>query len=550
VVEAAIEGCLTRGSAWSLELEMETARGEKRWVRSIGERDAAGEYVIGTTQDITRLKQAELDRAEAHRQLKAIVDGTSDAIAAVDLTHRYVTFNAAYSRHLEKRYARRPMVGMRVSDVLDPWTEAQAHMRDLWKRALRGESFVETEAEDDLMEEGSVFELQFNPIYDEKGEIIGAVHVLRDVTERARVDKLKSEFISIVNHELRTPLTSLSGALAMLDAGTFGTMPGEAVPMLELALRNAQRLGYLIGDLLDLQNIGSGRIRLTYRRIDVDRFLREAYEEGRRFEDQHDAQIQCFAESTGAEIYGDEHRLKKVMEHLISNAAKFSSSGGRVELHAGVVEDHLRVSVRDDGPGIAESFAPHVFEPFRQGESVLGRNHDGTGLGLSVCKNIVDGHGGRIGFEPNPESGTTFYFELPLAPQHRRDFGLALKPGDSILICEDDADVALTLRYRLEAVGFLVDVAHSADVANRCVREKDYALITLDLRLPDMDGLALLEAWRNEEHTRDIPVLIISGHLDEEVSRNLTPMFPGVSYLSKPVDETLLIHYLTAMSKN
>jgi signal transduction histidine kinase len=233
-----------------------------------------------------------------------------------------------------------------------------------------------------------------------------------------RLSQAQSDFISTVSHELRTPLTSIRGALALLAGNVTGLLPDAARPMVDIALRNSERLLALINDLLDIQRIESGSLDLSLQEVELTGLLEQALEDNHAFGAQLGVTYRLIHGEPGLRVQGDPNRLLQLLANLLSNAAKFSPPQGTVEIAAERHGGWARVSVRDHGPGIAKEFWPRIFTRFAQADSSNSRQKGGTGLGLSICKALVESMGGRIGFETDTESatghGTTFHFELPL----------------------------------------------------------------------------------------------------------------------------------------
>jgi len=239
------------------------------------------------------------------------------------------------------------------------------------------------------------------------------IAVLRDVTERKKVERLKSEFIATVSHELRTPLTAIRGALGLLDGGIEGELAEPSNELLRIALNNSKRLGRLIDDILDMEKFGSSDVKFNYDRIDVAELITESIQANRGFAEQYAVVLQIDDIEPGLSVWVDAERLIQVMTNLLSNAVKFSSAGGLVQVKAGSRGDCAWIDVRDSGVGIPEDFQASVFEKFTQADASDTRAAGGTGLGLYISKIIVERMQGRIGFASTPGQGTTFHVELP-----------------------------------------------------------------------------------------------------------------------------------------
>ena len=250
--------------------------------------------------------------------------------------------------------------------------------------------------------------------------IIGSI---RDVTAKKLTEQLKDEFISTVSHELRTPLTSARGALGLLAGGVAGEVPSSAGEMIEIARRNTERLTSLVNDLLDVQRFEGGGVDLELEELDPREVMREAVDAARGLEAIHEVHLELEAPDAAPPLRGDRKRLLQVLANLFSNAAKFSRARETVVGRVTVLDDTIRFSVEDSGPGIPEDFQSQVFDKFSQADSTSVRRHPGSGLGLAISKALVEAHGGTIGFDSTVGEGTTFYVDLAVADRSRRAAG-------------------------------------------------------------------------------------------------------------------------------
>ena len=360
--------------------------------------------------------------------------------------------------------------------------------------------------------------------------------IVRDITERKRIEQLKSEFVSTVSHELRTPLTSIRGALGLVAGGRVGEISSEAKEMINIALNNSGRLVRLINDILDVEKIQPGKLDFEIQRLDLSRVIKDAKAANDGFALEHDSRIVLAGEPEPVLVYADSDRLAQVFANLISNAVKFSPAGEAVDIHTHMTADRVKVEVRDRGPGVPEKFEKRLFERFAQADGSDRRQNAGTGLGLSISKAIVERMNGTIGYEPAAGGGSRFYFELPIAKAIVRDAPIGAR---RVLVCEDEPDIAVLLRKILAIEGYVVDVAPDIATAVTLLGEYDYAAVTLDLRLGEENGLDLLQEIRNRAGS--IPVVVVSA-IANEVSRELNGgALSVVDWITKPIDETRLL---------
>jgi len=237
-----------------------------------------------------------------------------------------------------------------------------------------------------------------------------------EIEERIVAEKAKDEFVSIVSHELRTPITSIRGALGLLEGGVAGELQGEVGRMVSLAHGNVIRLQTLVNDLLDVQKLGSGNVRLKLEAAPLAALVRKVLAANEGFAKASGVNFILLGQPDGASVLMDSGRIEQVLANLLSNAAKFSPPGRSIEVrvHPGSEQGLVRVSVTNFGPPIPESFHERIFSKFAQADSTPSRSTGGTGLGLAISRILVDLHGGRIDFQSEAAS-TTFWFELPRA---------------------------------------------------------------------------------------------------------------------------------------
>ncbi len=267
----------------------------------------------------------------------------------------------------------------------------------------------------------------------------GWVIVFRDETARRQIEelrslheteRLKSDLVATVSHELRTPLTSIVGFAETLLR--HDPPPAERRQFLEITREQALRLGRLVDDLLDLRALSEGPARLELETIDICALLREQADLLAPTSDLH--RIDVDVPLKPLHVEADAFRLRQVISNLISNAIKYSPAGGVVRLRAAPAGDRVRIEVADEGMGIPAAVQPRVFEPFFRGDDAARRMIGGVGLGLALSHEIVEAHGGSIGFESRERAGSTFFVELPAAPvpasaEVRRDIAVARQSG-------------------------------------------------------------------------------------------------------------------------
>ena len=240
------------------------------------------------------------------------------------------------------------------------------------------------------------------------------VAAIRDLSERKRLERMQRDFVANVSHELRTPLTSIRGALGLISGKTVESVAERKGQLIEIAYRNAERLTFLVEDILDFEKMAAGELSYDFEPMALRPLLTQAVETNASFADDLGAHIQLADPIPDVLVNGDGHRLLQVLTNLLSNAAKFSPPQGIVTIRAGANAGEVRVEVTDSGPGVPAYFVDRLFQRFQQAEAQDRTAIGGTGLGLAISKSIIDAHGGDIGYRPGPQGGSIFYFNLPV----------------------------------------------------------------------------------------------------------------------------------------
>ena len=243
--------------------------------------------------------------------------------------------------------------------------------------------------------------------------VVAQLELRRISAELARLDRLKSEFVSTVSHELRTPITAIRGSLHLLHAGTAGVLPESAAKLVGIAESSCERLVRLVNDILDIEKIAAGKLEFHLTDCDLVQLARQSLTAMQAYAAERRVALTLNRAPAEARAMADPGRVIQVLTNLISNATQFSPEGGTVEIDIASSGARHRVSVRDHGPGVAPQFRARLFQSFAQADASTARATSSTGLGLAISKSIVECQGGRIGFEPSQGGGSVFFFELP-----------------------------------------------------------------------------------------------------------------------------------------
>lgn len=255
-------------------------------------------------------------------------------------------------------------------------------------------------------------------IEDESGHTIGMVSILSDVTKEKELEELKSEFVAKISHELRTPLNSVQETIALLLDKVVGNINSDQERILSIGKRQIQRLSRLINDLLDLSKMEAQKLRLDRKPFQLEEWLRQTVAGFEVWANNKKIKLETRCPSEPLEIEADQDRLTQVVTNLIGNSMKFTPAGGKITIEAKKIQDrepvYLNVSVRDTGLGIPKQEQPKIFDKFVQLSSSMTSTSGGAGLGLTISKEIVELHGGRIWVESEEGKGSCFIFEIPV----------------------------------------------------------------------------------------------------------------------------------------
>lgn len=293
-----------------------------------------------------------------------------------------------------------------------PGTPLQKYIETARAEAIDPERGLRSHECDVRRADGSTFpaSVLVHPIVTDEGRLLVA-HV-RDLSARREIDRLKKEFVSTVSHELRTPLTSIRVSLGLLALGSAGELPPEAAKIVAIAERSTDRLVGLINDIIDLERAEGGHLKLKIAPVSARAVVDRAIEAVSPLA-AHENMTLVVAGVHG-EMAGDAERLTQVLVNFLSNAVKFAPRGTSITVSASPEGAFVRFAVADQGPGIPEHARQMIFEPFRQIEGSDSRRKGGSGLGLSICKAIVELHGGAIGVSSPPAGGSVFHFTIPI----------------------------------------------------------------------------------------------------------------------------------------
>lgn len=359
-----------------------------------------------------------------------------------------------------------------------------------------------------LVAQGLALSIQRYEAEEERGELLRTAERAREVAEMA--NRAKDEFIATVSHELRTPLNAILGWARLLETGDLAK--SEVLEAAAVIERNVRAQAQLIDDLLDVSRITSGKLRLDLQTVDLPEVVREAVSIVAPTVAAKSIRLDCVLDPDAGPVSGDADRLQQIVWNLLTNAVKFTSKGGKVQVRLVRAASHVELTVIDDGQGMSADFLPHVFERFTQADSTNTRSHGGLGLGLAITRHLVEAHGGWIrAFSDGPGTGATFSVHLPILIVHQRDRAAGEHPalsasepvdfcaeleGIRIVAVDDDADARRLLYTVLTRCHAIVSVFATAAEGLAAVRELRPDVLLSDVEMPDESGYDLLRQVR------------------------------------------------------
>jgi signal transduction histidine kinase len=340
-------------------------------------------------------------------------------------------------------------------------------------------------------------------------ETEGVVWTVRDMSERARLERAKSEFVATASHELRSPLTSIKGFVELLERSPEG-MSDRQREFVDIILKSTDRLVDLVNDLLDVARIEADHVEINRRPIDVGEAVTEVTEligprianKGQRL-DVHIAPTLPLA-------MADPSRVRQIVANLVTNAHLYTQEGGHIEVAVEPDRAWVQIKVSDSGIGMTEEETSRVFERFFRGGNGSAAS-PGTGLGLSIVKSLVDLHSGEVVVESELGRGTTFQVRLPAAirgPQSTES--LAAIRGRHVLVVDDEREIAELIARQLAPLNVSATIATDGDEALALLRTGRYDAVTLDILMPGLDGFGVLQAIRQDPVLRTTPIVFVS----------------------------------------
>ncbi|WP_094228910.1 response regulator [Methanolobus psychrotolerans] len=525
-------------------------------------------------RDITERKEIERLEHENKERMSLILDNINSGVIVVDAdTHVIVDINPTALDMVGHK--KEDVLGMVCHKLICPAEKGQCPISDLNQAIDKSEREIVQSDGTRIPVLKSIKAVKFGgrELFIESFIDITKIKETENDLLAAKVhaetaNRTKSEFLATMSHELRTPLNSVIGFSDLLLIGSFGDLNDKQGRFISNISSSGKHLLNLINDILDISKIEAGKMELFYEIFDFADMFSDVHLMMKPMASKKDILLDFEMYPRSIYINADRSKLKQVLYNIIGNAIKFTPENGEVHVKVSTMDNMLHVSIRDTGIGISRDDQAKLFQPFVQLDSSSNRKYGGTGLGLSLVKNLVELHSGSIEVESEPGKGSSFFFSLPLnlkdqirstesSSVHESFFNdtslyceeglIILEPKDPtgydplILVVEDDVNSRELLSVMLNDAGYRVVLVDDGVKALEIVKTLHPFAITLDLNLPGMDGTEVLENLKNNEYTSSIPVLVLSSLGENDVGL----VVGVVDYLTKPIDSDRLLHVLS-----
>ncbi|WP_437538564.1 ATP-binding protein [Sorangium sp. So ce726] len=581
--------CVTENARRALEGQAVTTVGQmpEGWLeaRYIPLRDPAGKVTgaLATCIDITARQRAldALDQQQA--VLKYVIANVPHAIFWKDRQGRFLGGNQNFLNDSHTRVLEN-LVGKTDFDVWGIGEDADAFVKIDREVMERGVPILDIE-ESLLRPDGQrrVLLTSKVPIRDESGQVTGLLGIYADITERKQMEldlhkakeaadaaaRAKGEFLTMMSHELRTPLSLILGPLESLLSSPDEPLSPKARTHLERIQRSGRRLHRLVDDVLDYQKIEAGKMLLDWEAVDVTTLVSDMVEEARPAAERGRLQLALEVDPALDTVPLDRRKFEKIALNLLGNALKFTPPGGRVAVGLRSLDGVFELCVEDTGPGIPSDKMHLLFQRFQQIDPSMTRKHEGTGIGLSLVKELTDLMGGTLGVESEPGVGSRFFVRLPRAADPRLaplplgspvrtsahgtrasagDFAQPelratgangagarrTEPAPRLLVVEDNPDMRSYIEDTLLAE-YEIALATNGREALEAVRASRPDVIVSDVMMPEMDGFELVRQLKRDPELRSIPIILLTAKASR--AETVGGLEVGADdYLGKPFD--------------
>ena len=512
--------------------------------------------------DITELDKIRMEVERQKRYFESLIFNCPVSIVVLDTDDKIISCNPAFEKLYG--YLETEIVNAKLDDIItSPETSepARKHMNPAYAGIVQMISKC-------FRKDGSLVDVEiFGVPVVVNRQKIGTLYIYHDITElmltqkqAEEANRAKSEFLANMSHELRTPM---NGVIGMLELALDTPLTSEQRDYLQTSLQSAEALLTLLNDILDFSKIEAGKLELDSINFNLRNAIEDvAYTLARRAQEKG-LEIACLIHpDLTSDLRGDPGRVRQILVNLVGNAIKFTHHG-EIIIEADPVQETethvlVRFAVQDTGIGIAYDRQAAIFDRFTQADGSTTRKYGGTGLGLTICKQLVEAMGGKIGLESTPGIGSSFWFEINFAKQPTKKRGtgpLTLGPANlleaRVLIVDDNQINRVVLKKNVEALGSRVDAvtsgAKALEILRNAYRAGDpYHVVLLDMQMPGMDGEQTARAIKSDPAVKDVKIIILTSMGQRGDAVRLEAL--GCSaYLLKPVKQQLLFDAIIAV---
>ncbi|MEO1428936.1 MAG: response regulator [Cyanobacteria bacterium J06633_8] len=527
--------------------------------------DEVGSLATSFNHLIFRVKQLLDEQTANTAHLRAIIDNLADGLLVSDINGNIINYNPTITRMFGLGDVDIREISCKdfIPEVVELVNKTQQNPKAVFTAELQpnNQQFFKV----------SVTAILEGNYQDSHYSYLGSVILVRDITQEKEVDRMKTDFISTVSHELRTPLTSVLGFASIiqekLEENLFPLLPEDnrktnktvrrVKDNISIIISEAERLTALINDVLDIAKMEAGKLDWKKATITIEKLIERSLAATSVLFEKKDLKLIRNIEPDLPQILGDENRLIQVLINLISNAVKFTDEGS-ITCSAKVIHNSIVVSIIDTGNGISQEDQPLVFDKFKQVGEIFTDKPQGTGLGLPICKQIIENHGGNIWVASELYKGSNFSFSIPIKSisainqfdkivnidslvkqleENSTENATNSNAQKTILVVDDDANIRELLRQSLQNQNYAVEEAKNGLDAINKIKIQKPDLIILDMMMPQINGFDTAAIIKNDPGIMDIPIIMLSIFEDKERGYKL-----GIDrYMTKPIESNKLI---------
>ena len=549
-----------------------TFKGKPKWwdVVVTPVRDSAGQVVqiLSTARDVTERKRTEEELRQKNAILDVINESAPTPIFVKDRQGRIIYANPATLAALGKTAAE--VIGRYDSDLSSSPKDAARLMENDQRIMASGQMEVVEESPNGIQ----TFLGTKAPYRNEAGEVIGLIWILNDITDRVqierdrerilqqkqaalaeseRVNRIKDEFLAILSHELRSPLNPILGWTKLLQTRKLDEP--KTIAALATIERNAKAQCQLIDDLLDMARVLRGKLSLNMAPVDLLLVIESAIDTVQTAAIAKSIQIHPVL-SDIRQVSGDAVRLQQIVWNLLTNAVKFTPSGGRIDIWLEQIDNQAQIIITDTGKGISPDFLPHIFESFRQEDASVTRKHGGLGLGMAIVYQLVEAHGGTVTADSLGDGkGATFTVRLPLlnvtskknqsSPSREQNLDLT---SIRVLVIDDEPDSRELLAVMLVQAGAEVMSVASAAEFLAALESFQPDVAVSDIGMPEVDGYTLLRQVRSLslEQGGQVPAIALTAYAGE-IDRQHAIAAGFQKHIAKPIEPDQLVTAIVSL---